>query len=447
MQRQIQKYITDNQLFTQEDKLLVAVSGGVDSMVLAILLKELNYSLGIAHCNFQLRGVESDEDARFVKEFAAYHEIPFYAQQFDTKNFAAQHKIGIQEAARQLRYTWFETLLKEYQYDKIVVAHHANDSIETALFNFAKGTGLRGLRGILPIKGAIVRPFLWAKKDDILNFAIKNNIFFREDSSNLTDDYTRNFIRHNIIPDFKQINPDFDNTALANINRFKEYTDLLDFFIQNIKNNITQNIDNQFFIDIKKIKSYPSVKTVLFELLKDYGFNNTHIEDIVNENTTGQKIGTKYYSDTHCLLIDRDFFILKTINKGFSTEGGIVLIEKNQKLVDFPMGQLSIDYSDIPPFDILKNKNFAQLDADKLSFPLKLRPWKIGDKFHPFGMKGKSQLLSDFFRSRKISSFDKEKIYVLTTDNDEVVWIIGWRMDDRFKLTERSEVCLKVVFE
>jgi tRNA(Ile)-lysidine synthase len=446
MLESLEKYIFQNHLFNKEDKLLVAVSGGVDSMVLFELLKKLNYPIAIAHCNFQLRGKESDEDEQFVADYALKSGIPFYKKCFNTEGYALENKVGTQEAARDLRYAWFLELIQLIDYQYIVTAHHATDNIETVLFNFSNGAGLRGMKGILPKKREIVRPLLWAKKSEIIAYAEEQEIEYREDSSNFTAKYTRNYIRHKILPEFKNLNPNFEKTASENINRFKEAHVLLDFFIEKAKKDIVQTIDNQIFIDKNKLQTYPSVTTLLFEILRDYGFNNSQVEDILWGNDYVTKIGTKFYSANYELLIDRDFYILRE-KIGQNTEGPpstFFFINEEDTTLKIHHSSFIIHHSFAPNIELEKSENTAQFDFETLSFPLKLRRWQIGDVFQPLGMKGKKQKLSDYFAHNKFSDFDKEKVWVLETEKDEICWIVGHRMDDRFKLTDDTKHCISI---
>jgi tRNA(Ile)-lysidine synthase len=438
----IEKFITQNHLFNKEDKLLVAVSGGVDSMVLCDVLFKLNYKISIAHCNFQLRGDESDGDELFVENYAKEIGINCHKKRFNTEGYAKENKVGSQEAARDLRYQWFEELTQLFDYQWIITAHHATDNIETVLFNFSHGTGLRGMKGILPKNGKIVRPLLWAKKAEIKAFAEKENIAFRDDSSNFTEKYTRNYIRFKILPEFKRINPNFENTASENINRFKEANALLDFFIEKIKLGITQTIDNQYFIDKNKLKTYPSVSTILFEFLRDYGFNNAQVEDILSENISKAKVGAKFYSANFELLIDRDFYILRENTEGDKNE--FFVLNQNDTTLKIHRSSFIIHHFFTPSILIETIENQAQFDFDTLSFPLKFRHWRAGDIFHPLGMQGKKQKLSDYFIHNKFSDFEKNKTWILETAKGEICWIVGHRMDDRFKLKNDTKHCFSI---
>ncbi len=436
MKIQFEKYIIDNQLFTKNDKLLVAVSGGMDSVVLCQLLYLNGYHFSIAHCNFQLRGEESNADETFVKTLADNWKVPFYSKKFDTKQYVLENKISTQVAARDLRYTWFEELRNSLNYDYVLTAHHASDNIETVLYNFAKGSGLLGLTGIKPKNKAIVRPLLWAKREEIESFLKTENLPFREDSSNVSDKYARNNIRHHIIPVFKQLNPNFETTANETIKRLAETQELFDFFIQNIKKEIAHLFDNQLFIDKNKLKTYPSVSTVLFELLKEFGFNNDQVAKILKEDDF--KIGTLFYTQTHKLLIDRTHYIVAPQTEQVGKEVSVI-IQKEDISIKGNDFELILNHFKGKQSTFSENPNIALFDADRLSFPLILRKWHEGDRFQPLGMGGKSQLLSDFFRLQKLSIFDKEKVWILETAHKQICWIVGFRIDERCKITEGSK--------
>lgn len=455
MKKKIESYIAEHQLFTKDDKLLLAVSGGMDSMFLVHLMWLSGYSFSVAHCNYKLRGNESDGDEHFVRQIAAHLGIRYHVKRFDTAIYAQNKKISIQEAARHLRYDWFEYLRQKFDYQWIITAHHASDSIETMLYNFSRGSGLKGLKGIQPKNGFVVRPLLFATKQEIKEAVQKENIAFREDSSNASYKYTRNFIRQEIIPLYQSINPEFEKTAIENLKYLNEANTLLHFFIQQVKDKIIETVDAEpalHRINKHKLQAYPSVLTILFEILKDYNFNTTQTEQILSVNERSTKVGRKFYSPTHVLLIEREYYILKprhgnydVMQKPKMLEGAVILgIDVDLKEIEFHDSKLLLQYSCTKDFKLIKHKNIAQLDADKMAFPLKLRHWQSGDFFKPFGMKGKRQKVSDFFNQNKVSAFDKEKIWILETAKGDICWIVGYRIDDRFKMTEESQKCLKI---
>ena len=441
LELQLQEFIENKYLFSADDKLLVAVSGGVDSVVLCHLLSTCNYHFSIAHCNFQLRGHESDKDEIFVNALAKDLGVECHTKRFDTEGYVLEKKISTQLAARELRYEWFEELRQTYGYQYILTAHHASDNIETVLYNFTKGTGLRGLTGIKPKNNAIVRPLLWAKKEEILAYAQIRNLTFREDASNDSDKYSRNYIRHHTIPSLRHINPSFETTATEAIKHLTEAQVLLDFFIQKIKIDAIEWDYNQFFIDKNELKTYPSVSTILFELLKDYGFNTTQVAQILQDDEP--RIGSLFYSPTHKLLIDRSHYIVAPQN-GQSVGREYFTITKEDTLLKDNNVKLLFQYSNNIPQTFSQDSNIAFLDVDKLTFPLVLRKWHEGDRFQPLGMGGKNQLLSDFFRLKKMSQFEKEEVWVLETAQKEICWVVGYRIDERFKMTENVEACVKI---
>ncbi len=443
MKNRFEKYIIDNQLFMKNDKLLVAVSGGVDSVVLCQLLSACGYRFSIAHCNFQLRGDESYGDEAFVKSLAERWKVLFFAKKFETKQYAIDHKLSIQVAARDLRYAWFEHLRMTLKYDYILTAHHASDSIETVLYNFTKGSGLLGLTGIKPKNKVLIRPLLWAKKEEIAAFLTAENLPFREDSSNESDKYARNNIRHHVIPVLKQINPSFETTAKETIEKLAETQVLLDFFMKMIKKEVTHFVDSQLFIDKSKLKTYPSVSTVLFEVLKDFGFNNDQVAQIIKEEA---KTGSLFYSQTHKLLIDRSHYIIVPQKEEPISET-VFTIQREDSSVKGSDFQLFFNYFNEKQEDFSKNPNEVLLDADKLSFPLTLRKWQEGDRFQPLGMGGKSQLLSDFFRLQKLSIFEKENVWILETAQKQICWVVGLRIDERFKIDAFSKSFVSMMFK
>jgi tRNA(Ile)-lysidine synthase len=442
MQLKFDNFIDENNLFTKKDKLLVAVSGGVDSMALICLLWENNYDFAIAHCNFQLRGEESEDDEKFVERFASFMTKNFHKKDFDTEGYAAVQKISIQHAARDLRYAWFEELRQKYEYQYIVTAHHASDSVETMLFNLSRGTGLKGLTGIKAKNGVVVRPLLFASKKDIWAYVEAHDIVYREDSSNKFDKYARNFIRNVVIPEWKKLNPEFEQNVLNTIQRLNDAQELMNYSLGLIKNKIVKTINNQTLIAINELKELPAYKTVLFELIKAFGFNSEQVESII----ANDKTGAKFYSSTHELLVDRTNFIVQTIDNQQNTEGASFLISKRTKAVSFNDCQLFLNKTTGLNTEIIKDKNVAQLDFAQLIFPLKLRHHKTGDRFQPLGLHNQSQLVSDYFQQQKLSEFDKKKVWILENGDGKICWIIGFRMAESFKLLEQTKEILVIKY-
>jgi len=436
-------YLSDNQLIGDGKKILVAVSGGIDSIVLCSLFKQQQLNFAIGHCNFKLRGQASDGDEKFVQQFAEKLKVPFHSIAFETEKIAQQKKQSIQVAARELRYNWFEKIKSEQNYDFIATAHHLSDSIETVFYNFTKGCGIRGLHGILPKNGKIIRPLLFATKKDIEEFAQKNNLKWREDASNATDKYARNKIRHHIIPLLKELNPAFEKTAHKNIERIRETEAVYDFAIQILKDQIIEKKGEAISINIQKLLESPAPQTILFEILRPFQFNNLQIEQILqcidSQNNTSS--GKMFFNEEYCLLVDRDFLFL---NKKKQQRKEEILIHKTDAKIVLSNEILKVQIINEKPNSFSKEKNEAVLDLDKLNFPLILRKWKIGDTFQPFGMQGKHQKVSDFFSNNKLSRFEKEAVWILESKG-EIVWIVGLRMDERFKLTNKTKNSLLLV--
>lgn len=440
MQLKFDNYISHNNLFTTEDKLLVAISGGVDSMALLCLLWTHGYNFGIAHCNFQLRGEESEADEQFVERFASFVTDKFHKKRFDTEGYALDKKIATQEAARDLRYAWFEELRQQFDYQYILTAHHASDSVETMLFNLSRGTGLKGLTGIKPKNGFIIRPLLFATKMDILDYVKEYDIVFREDSSNKMDKYSRNLIRHLIVPKLKKLNTEFEQNALNTIDKLNDVQDLIDFTINNIRSKIVSVKNNQTLISITPLKELPAVKTVLFELIKGFNFNGYQVELIINDT----QIGNKYFSKTHELLIDRTHFIVQSVENQQNTEGSYFEILDNTTTINFANCSLNLIKSTELNPEIIKDTNVEQLNYNELIFPLKLRYWQLGDRFQPLGMNGKSQLVSDYFQQQKLSEFDKKRVLILENGDGRICWIVGFRLAEPFKLLADTKEILTI---
>jgi tRNA(Ile)-lysidine synthase len=427
MYRKFLKYNQTQQLFCSADKLLLAVSGGIDSMVLAHLLLRSGQTFGIAHCNFSIRGKESNDDQSFVKKYAAQHKIPFHTICFNTEEYAAQHKLSTQMAARELRYTWFNAIAAQHEYTKIAVAHHANDLAETLLLNFTRGTGLKGLCSMAPVNGNIIRPLLFAKRAEIQKYAEENNISFREDSSNASDDYARNYIRHHIIPSMETLNPSLIETLLHNSYYLSQAQSVIDNIVQEQFEKCCQKNNNELHIDIPALSESGAPGLFLHEWLQPCGFNSAQIDDIAM--ALKKQSGKHFYSATHELIKDRDKLIVAARS-----------VDENK---DFAAAVFS--YEQFPysiEMQIPHDKNTAWLDADKLKLPLTARFWQEGDCFVPLGMKGKKKV-SDFFIDNKIPLHHKEKQLVILSGKD-IVWLVGQRIDERYKTTPATKNILQI---
>ena len=413
-------------------KILIACSGGLDSVVLSRLFKELNYNISLAHCNFSLRGKESDEDEKFVILLADKLSIPIFNKKFNTKAYKIKHKLSTQVAARQLRYQWFDEVCKEHSFDYLATAHHLDDDLETFLINLSRGTGLRGLIGIPLINDKIIRPFLNLPRADILQYAKEKNSPWREDSSNQTSDYLRNKLRIEVIPRLKEV----DHNLLNGFHQTQKYLNdsmaLVNDYMALIKNLVVTDTEDGFEIDILKLQDLPNTNALLYELLAPFGFTAW---DDISDLLTAQS-GKQIFSESHRILKNRKSLLL--VENSFVDNEEIYTIKESDTGIDTPIN-LKIEQvaktSDYTP-------SIVYLDLQKLNFPLQLRKWREGDSFHPFGMKGKKKL-SKFFKDEKLSLIAKEKTWVLTSEN-HIVWIVGMRSDHRFKVESQTKKILKI---
>lgn len=434
----VQKFVEFNatkRLANMKKKTLLTVSGGMDSVVMCALFNEAKFPFAIAHCNFQLRGKESDGDEQLVKELGKKYGVEVFVKKFETKKYAADKNISIQLAARELRYNWFEELRKEKELDLIATAHHLNDNIETILFNLTKGTGIRGLRGIPFRQGNIIRPLLFASREEIESYQKENKLEFREDSSNADDKYTRNKIRHNIIPLLKEINPSLESTFADKIELF---TELETMYEKQMKKSAAQLFlprGNDIYIPILKLKKTKNASSVLFEYVKDYGFNSEQVDDILA--AVDAEAGKQFLSSTTRVIKDRSFFIL---TKLADKDSSIHYIEEGDKEVKLGGKQLEIKNDKLK---ITPDRNSAYIDKNKLEFPLVARRWREGDYFYPFGMKMKKKKLKKFFTDEKVPLNEKENIWVVES-NKKIVWVAGYRIDERFKVTDKTKEILEM---
>jgi tRNA(Ile)-lysidine synthase len=434
--QQFTNYIEQKQLFTAKQKLLVAVSGGLDSVVLCYLCKQAGFNFAMAHCNFNLRGEESKRDKNFVIKLAEQLEVPLYVTDFDTQQYIEQHKVSVQVAARELRYSYFNELLLEHKLDYILTAHHANDNVETVLMNIVKGTGIKGLRGILPKQTKTIRPLLFAKREEILAYAIQNKINFVEDSSNIKTEYTRNFLRHNVMPPLLQMNSAAVNNIAENIERYAQIELIYNEHINKQKKNLLETNGKEKQIAILKLTKQTAWQTLLYEILVDFNFAPSQLQEIIKllKADTGSYVA----SATHRIIKNRNWLIITELN---STESGSYVLDTANTKVDFNLGSLQITTVE-KPADLNVSTNVAFVDAKVIAFPLILRKWKQGDYFYPLGMPKKKKL-SKFFIDNKLSLTQKENIWVLES-NKKIIWVLGMRIDDRFKITYHSTSVLKL---
>jgi tRNA(Ile)-lysidine synthase len=430
-------YIKKENLFEQKDKLLVAVSGGMDSAVLCALCAQAGFDFSIAHCNFNLRGAESKRDEDFVRALAAQYNVPLFCKAFDTLSFAAIAKMGIEETARNLRYTWFNELVHENNVDFLLTAHHADDNIETVLMNFFRGTGIKGIRGILSKQGIIVRPLLFAKRNEIAHYAHANKIEFVIDSTNAESDYTRNYFRNELIPSIEKVYPETANNILKNISRFADIEFLYNNSMAKIKANLIEEKNGEVHIAVLKLAKSKPLQTIIYEIINAYGFTAAQVGEV--EKLLVSESGKYISSGTHRILRNRNWLIISPLNNNIQNE--MQLLEAETSAVSFAGGNLQVRKVAKPEtFDA--TADIAFVDASNLKYPLFLRKWKQGDYFYPLGMQKKKKL-SRFFVDQKLSLTQKENVWVLESDK-KIVWILGYRIDDRFKITSSSTHIVKL---
>lgn len=426
------KFISSNNLLSGTNTVLLTVSGGIDSIVMCHLFSEAKITFAIAHCNFKLRGKESDGDETFVKQFAKELSVPFYSTTFNTGAFAKEKNISIQMAARELRYEWFEEIRKKNKYDFIATAHHKGDVAETLLINLTRGTGIHGLHGILPKQNKIVRPLLFAAKDEIIEYAKQHKLKHREDSSNTSDKYIRNNIRLNVIPQLKKINPSIENTLYETARQLGQAESVLNTLIEKCKTEVLQKQQETYIISIKKLQHFTPVEFYLYEIINPFGFNGDTVKNIASA-LKGES-GKMFYSEKHSLLIDRDNLVIHRLVKRGSHAYSFT---KDSDAIKAPLNIRfkKTEYSS--NVKIAASKKISCFDYDKLSATLTIRKWKEGDSFTPLGMKGKKKL-SDFFVDNKFSLYDKENTWLMLSGND-IIWVIGHRLDDRYKVTPATQ--------
>jgi tRNA(Ile)-lysidine synthase len=435
--KQFEVNILKNDLFNKTDKLLIAFSGGVDSVVLCDLLTKADYHFDLAHCNFQLRGTEANDDTSFCETYAKLIHAKCHTIYFNTKNYAVENKLSIQMAARELRYKWFKELISEHGYKYLLTAHHANDNAETLFVNLTRGTGIKGLQGIPEKQNNTIRPLLFATKEMIKNYAKKHNIQFREDSSNQEVKYKRNFIRHQIIPELKKLNPILEETLNTSIHYFKQSSQIVTQFCKSKFKDICEENNERLKINIALLLLEPQKETLLFEWLHPKGFKTNQIEQLTTSLSTKNNIGKFFESSTHQLAVDRTYLIVKKkTNEINTTEFKINSISDTTHL------PIKLVLEEIKQTSFTNNKNELFISVTDHFFPLTLRKWKTGDKFQPFGMNGFKKL-SDYFKDQKLSKFDKEAVWILES-NQQIVCIVGYRMDNRFKVTNESNQILKL---
>tara|TARA_R110002020_G_scaffold179365_4_gene372921 strand:- start:80468 stop:81778 length:1311 start_codon:yes stop_codon:yes gene_type:complete len=416
------------------NKLLLAVSGGLDSMVLLHLCKASGLNIAIAHCNFNLRGKESDADTLLVKKEADRLQITCHIEYFNTESYAADNKVSIQIAARELRYHWFDEVIKEFDYNYVLTAHHLNDDVETFIINLTRGTGLDGLSGIPKVNNTIIRPLLPFSREEIHTYALAEKIIWREDTSNASDKYLRNSIRHHIIPKLEDLNPVFLDNFKRTQHHLQQSSKLIEDYTNVLFKTLVTHTDKGFSISLTKLNDFENHDAILYQLLKAFKFKDWSSVYALKDAQSGKQI----FSETHRLIKHQNALLL-SVNEALHSE--TVTVEAEAKTVSFPLGTL--EFNKVEALAKLK-KHIAYVDADALQYPLTIRRWQAGDNFQPFGMNGKKKL-SDFFKDEKLSLPQKENSYVLTSNN-RIVWVIGHRIDHRFRITKLTKQITQIVW-
>ncbi len=434
------KHIQKLDLCRPDDRILLAVSGGIDSVVMAYLFKEAGYDCMLAHCNFKLRGDDSEEDESFVRMLAGYLEIPIMVKQFDVEAEMKEHSISLQMAARDLRYAWFEELLIEQSMDYVATAHNQNDAVETFFLNLSRGSGIRGLKGISPSRGRIIRPLLFASRSQIESYQKSKRIEYREDSSNRETKYQRNKIRHDVLPVMEQINPGFLEAMEGNMARLGEVFEIYAQSIQETRKELFTEKNGKITIAIEKLRTLSPLRTWLYELFSPFGFTKMQCEGI--EKIMEARPGRQSISTTHRLFMDRDRMILVPTASNSFERFYLDDPEKHSSL-PFPMDMEVLDRAELG--SIPRDPNTACLDLDSIQFPLIIRRWMHGDYFYPLGME-QNKKLSDFFIDEKVPVPEKEGIWIMASGK-KIVWIMGYRIDNRFRITPSTKRVLRLRFQ
>lgn len=425
-------FIQQHALLAAEDKILLAVSGGKDSVLMVHLFKECGFQFGIAHCNFNLRADESQRDESFVRLLAATLDLPFHVTHFNTKDYADRQKVSTQMAARALRYDWFEQVRAEHGYAAIALGQHQDDAMETVLLNLTRGTGIAGMHGILPKRNKLIRPLLFLSRKEIDELIVSENISYVEDSSNLTTNYARNKIRMQVVPHLREINPNVAQTFGQNIRRFADTELVLQNVVAGLRNELLVLQHQNIHIPIAKVLSLNPAHLLLFELLRPYGFTESVTAELIQALEKRQS-GTSFYSSGYRIIIDREVLILREDKQEARPH---VLVHGNEQQIPIGQQHILLSYSSVPYFE--REPTMAFVDEDLLIYPLIIRYRQEGDKFMPIGMKTFKKL-SDFFIDEKVPLSSKEQVPILVNGNGDIVWIVGYRQDNRYKITALSK--------
>lgn len=440
MLTQFQQYITDFRLFRPEEPVLLAISGGVDSMVMAELFHRAGFNFAIAHCNFGLRGSESNQDEAFVSSMAETYGVKFFVKHFKTREYAGFNKISVQMAARTLRYEWFDELLTSEGFRVVATAHHLDDQIETFFINILRGTGISGLHGILPNRTRIVHPLMFAFRRNIEEFASDEAVSYREDSSNRSSKYLRNKIRHDLVPLLGEINPEFRKTITTTIDRMRETELLLKNHLEEVGAKVSIRNGDNISVNISELRKLSPVETYLYELLSPFNFNRSVTDEIAAGLT--ELSGKQFFSPTHRVVKDREMLLISALGLAGAQPPGEISIDEQTRELKKPIQLRLSTIQNTPDFIVPRNGSIAMLDASKIEWPLHLRKWKDGDTFVPFGMSNNKKL-SDFFIDNKFSIVEKENAWLLISGN-QIAWLVGHRIGNGFRVTPETRSILKI---
>jgi len=435
-------YIAKEKLFLPGQRILLAISGGIDSVAMAELFFRAKVPFGIAHCNFQLRDEDSDKDEVFVKDLARKFKVPLYCKRFFTTDYADEHRLSTQMAARELRYKWFEEIREKEKFDYIATAHHLDDQAETFFINMMRSTGIAGFHGILPKQGKVVRPLLFASREHIVLFVKTNHLIYREDRSNQETKYLRNKIRHELIPVLSEMNPDFKKILTENIFRIREAERIFRESVENMRNLIVIKEKDRILLSLKELMKLDPRATYLYEFLSPFGFKFAVVSDITR--ALEEEPGRQFFSPTHRVIKDRNNLIITHVKPGtrINIDTNEYTIPDHTSCLEEPIPLTLKIIPKSQEFQIDPSPSTANLDLHKLTYPLKIRKWRSGDHFYPFGRNHKKKL-SDFFTDQKFSIADKENCWLLCS-GEKIVWIAGHRIDNRFRVTPKTKEVLQI---
>ena len=437
MLEQFLNHVSQNNLCKPADRILLAVSGGLDSMVMLHLFKRANYPIGVAHCNFQLRGVEADQDEQFVKDACQSMGVPFFSKKFDTQAYAKENRLSIQVAARELRYAWFQQLMTDEKLEYLATAHHVNDSLETVLLKWVHGSSLESFAGIPVRNQKVIRPLLFATRTQLSEYASERSILWRNDSSNDSDDYQRNFIRQHVIPKLKEINPALESTFKHGLKKITGELEFLQNQLEQWKHDHVHNKDGQILIDKAALLNASFSDSILWRVVREFGFNIDQCHDMMQAMQS--QPGKKFIGTSHLLTLDRDHIIISPYDDAYEA---VTIREKNESVV---RGAWEITLERTKSKEISGSPIEVSLDSDKISFPITWRYWQPGDSFYPLGMENRKKL-SDFLIDRKIPLADKNGISVLESGG-EIIWVVGHRIDNRYKITPETKSVIRFIVQ